>query len=53
MTAYDRLAPGDVAFAGWAVLQRCNGVDLDALDRFVAAYAAEEPDTPGADAVQD
>ena len=35
--------------AGYGVLQRCDGVDLGALDAFVAVYAAEEPAVPGAD----
>ena len=39
----------DGVFA-FGVLQRCDGVDLDALDAFVAVYAEEEPAVPGADA---
>ena len=47
VTAYDKLPPGGMAFTGWGVLQRCDGVDLEALDTFVAAYADEQPANPG------
>ena len=47
VTAYDKIAPGEVTFTGWGVLQRCEGLDLAALDQFVAAYADDEPATPG------
>jgi hypothetical protein len=47
VTPYDQLQPGQVAFAAWATLQRCDGLDLSALDAFVAAHADEEPDVPG------
>ena len=47
VTPYDQLEPGDVAFTAWGTLQRCDGLDLSALDAFVDAYAAEEPDVPG------
>jgi hypothetical protein len=47
VTPYDRLDPGTVAFTGWGVLQRCDAVDLDALDAFVTTYADDQPATPG------
>jgi hypothetical protein len=47
LTPYDELEPGTVAFTGWGVLQRCDAVDLAALDAFVDAYADERPATPG------
>ncbi|WP_370324914.1 DUF3105 domain-containing protein [Euzebya sp.] len=48
-TPYDRLDDGQVALAGWGVVQRCHGVDLDSIDAFVAAYAVEDPFVPGTD----
>jgi hypothetical protein len=48
LTPYDRLEAGEVAFTAWGVKQVCAGVDLEALDAFVAAYAEDHPDTPGA-----
>ena len=47
VTSYDALDDGEVVFAGWGVLQRCDGVDLAALDAFVEAYADPEPAVPG------
>jgi hypothetical protein len=47
VTAYNQLEPGQVAFAAWGMLQRCDGLDLSALDAFVAAHADESPDVPG------
>ncbi|MEE8600224.1 DUF3105 domain-containing protein [Euzebya tangerina] len=49
VTPYDPLSEGEVTFAGWGVLQRCDGVDLDALDTFVDVYAVEDPAVPGTD----
>lgn len=46
VSAYDKLDAGEVAFAGWGVLQRCEGLDLQALDRFAAAHAEDEPAKP-------
>ena len=46
VTPYGSLADGQVAAAGWGVLQRCTGVDVDALARFVEFYG----DADGADA---
>jgi hypothetical protein len=40
VTSYDRLASGEVAFAVWGGLQRCQALDLGALDAFVDAFAA-------------
>ncbi|MGH8887630.1 MAG: DUF3105 domain-containing protein [Egibacteraceae bacterium] len=48
VTSYDKLGPGEVAFAAWGVLQRCDGLDLDVLDAFVTAHGAQRPDTRGA-----
>lgn len=47
VTAYDQLDPGEVAFTAWGTLQRCDGVDLEALDAFVAEHAEDEVHTPG------
>lgn len=47
VTAYDGLDDGEVAFTGWGVVQRCDAVDLGALDAFVDAYADAEPALPG------
>lgn len=47
VTAYPALAAGEVAFTAWATLQRCERLDLAALDAFVDAHAVEEPGVPG------
>lgn len=47
VTPYDRLDEGEIAFTAWGALQRCDGLDLDALAAFVATFADPEPDTPG------
>lgn len=47
VTPYGPLDAGAVAFTSWGVLQRCDGVDLDALDRFVAEFGTDEPIEPG------
>ena len=47
VTPYDKLREGEVAFTGWGALQRCDALDLDALDRFVTTYADEQPNSPG------
>lgn len=39
VTPYDAIAPGEVVFASWGAMQRCDGVDLDALEAYVDAYA--------------
>ena len=49
VTPYDSLGEGEVTFAGWGVLQRCDSVDLDALDAFLDVYAVQDPDIPGTD----
>ena len=49
VTPYPALDDGSVVLAGWGVLQRCDGVDLAALDTFVDVYAAEDPQVPGTD----
>jgi len=51
VTPYERLTDGEVVLAGWGVLQRCDGVDVGAVETFVAAYAAEAPTVPGLDDV--
>jgi hypothetical protein len=47
LTPYDRLAPGQVAFTAFGVVQVCDGVDPDALRAFVDAYAVQVPGIPG------
>lgn len=47
VTPYDKLETGHVAFTAWGVVQDCEALDLDALDRFVDAYVAPDPDVPG------
>jgi hypothetical protein len=49
VTPYDQLEPGDVAVTAWGVLQRCHGVNLEAVEAFVQEYAAGEPVIPGHD----
>ena len=46
VTSYDKLDTGEVVFTAWGALQRCDGVDLEALDAFVAAYADDRPADP-------
>jgi len=48
VTPYDRLAEGEVAFTAWGTLQRCRGLDTEALAAFVATYAAPGGATPAA-----
>lgn len=50
VSPYEPLEDAVVAFAGWGVLQRCDTLDLAALDAFVDVYAAQDPDVPGTDA---
>lgn len=38
MTPYDALAAGQVVFASWGAMQRCDGVDTAALSAYVRAY---------------
>lgn len=47
MTPYQRLDEGEVAFTAWGVLQRCEGVDIAALDRFIRRFADGGPVEPG------
>lgn len=42
VTPYDALDHGQVAFTAWGVVQRCSGLDLAALDGFVAEHADPE-----------
>ncbi len=46
VTPYDRLEEGEVAFASWGALQRCDGLDPAALAAFVRSYASREPAAP-------
>lgn len=39
LTAYDRLDAGEVALTAWTVLQRCDAVDVGAVEGFVEFYA--------------
>lgn len=47
VTPYEKLGSGEIAFSGWGVLQRCNGLDLEALHEFVVKHADERPAEPG------
>lgn len=47
VTPYGQLERGEVAFTAWGVLQRCDGVDLEALDAFTAAHGEAEVGVPG------
>ena len=48
VTGYEPLSDGEVMFASWGLLQRCQGVDLAALDAFVTAHAhADATVSPG------
>ena len=49
VTPYPELDGARVAFAAWGVMQRCDAVDLDALQRFVSTYASDDPAVPGSD----
>lgn len=49
VTPYGELEDGEVALAAWGALQRCERLDLSALDAFVAVYADERPAVPGTD----
>lgn len=42
VTAYNELEDGTVALTAWGVLQRCDGVDTPAIERFLAAQADRE-----------
>jgi len=46
VTPYRKLGEGEVAFTAWGRLQRCRGLDLEALDAFVAAHAPSDLDAP-------
>lgn len=41
---YDALADGEVVFAAWGVLQRCQGVNPEALQAFVDRHAGGGPE---------
>lgn len=40
VTPYDQIPAGSTAFTSWGVLQTCEGLDLEALAAFVAAYGS-------------
>ena len=39
LTPYDQLSPGEVALASWGAVQRCGGVDAEAVTTYVEAFA--------------
>lgn len=43
LTAYDRLGEGEVALTAWTVLQRCDAVDVAAIEAFIAFYSQRRP----------
>lgn len=43
VTPYDKLAAGEVALTAWGKLQRCEALDLTAVETFVTAYATVTP----------
>ena len=43
-TSYDALGEGEVALTAWGRLQRCDAVDLAAVESFITAFATAEPD---------
>jgi hypothetical protein len=47
VTPYDALEPGQTAMTAWGVVQRCDGLDADAVAGFIARHAAPRPRTPG------
>jgi hypothetical protein len=47
VTPYNGIPAGTVAFTAWGRVQRCGGVDLAALERFVARFGPDAPITPG------
>ena len=49
VTPYEDLGPDEVVVAGWGVLQRCDSLDVEAIETFVATYADDEPFVPGSD----
>lgn len=38
LTAYEELAPGEVALTAWGALQRCDAVDRPAIESFISYY---------------
>jgi len=42
-TPYDGIAPGQVAFTAWGVLQRCRGFDAAAAAAFLEQFAGRGP----------
>lgn len=39
LTEYDKLGGGEVALTSWGVAQRCDAVDLPAVEVFISHYA--------------
>lgn len=46
VTPYDALEPGQVALTAWGTLQRCSGLDLDAITAFAEDHLGDDV-TPG------
>ncbi len=49
VTPYERLDDSAVAMTAWGVVQRCDDLDLSAIETFIEAYAVEDPFVPGTD----
>lgn len=47
VTPYNKLRRGEVALTFWGTLQRCDGVDVAAIRRFVKQRVEREVDQPG------
>lgn len=42
VTPYEKLERGEIALTAWGALQRCMGLDIDAITGFVEAHAARD-----------
>lgn len=47
VTRYPDLRDGEVALTAWQTLQRCDGLDVDAVRAFADAHVAEDVVEPG------
>lgn len=47
VTPYPRLDDGEVVLTTWGALQRCTGVDEQAIEAFVDAFAVDDPSGHG------
>ena len=47
VTPYKKLRRGEVALTSWGVLQRCDGMHLPAIRRFLNKRVVDEVDQPG------